>query len=325
MTLEAPQLDLATFGEGDAFDGPAAFEASFGTDTDERKEKAASEAPSDPSEKPVEKPAEDPEGKSTEDPAEASTDPSEASEDDVEVELPHAEGPKKFKVKELLALAAERDAITSRSTALQEQAAKVQAEAARYQTGLQSMLKRAEEKWAPFANVDWLVLQTQVDPETFAATREMAKEALQEVQYFKQTLDKDVQEAQARNAQLQREAAAAAVKELTDPQKGIKGFNNALYKEIVDFAVSQGLSSFQNVTAAPAIRLMHDAMQFRKGLQAATTQVTKVVNKPTKVLRPTGGKQSSDTNDGMNKAMAKLRSERSVDAAADAFMASFRK
>jgi hypothetical protein len=323
MTLEAPQLDLATFGEGDAFDGPAAFEASFGTDTAERKERSSLEAP----EKPAEAPAEADATEGAEKPVESPEDPSEATadDDDVEVELPHAEGPKKFKVKELLQLAAEREAITSRSTALQEQAAKVQAEAARYQTGMQAMMKRAEDKWAPFATIDWLVLQTQVDPETFAATRQMAQEALNEVQYFKQTLDKDVQEARAKGEQLQREAAVAAVKELQDPVKGIKGFDNKLYNEILEFATSQGLSGFRNVTAAPAIRLMHDAMMYRKGLQAATTQVTKVVNKPTKVLRPTGGKQSSDTNDGMNKAMAKLRSERSVDAAADAFMASFRK
>jgi hypothetical protein len=112
MTLEAPQLDLATFGEGDAFDGPAAFEASFGTDTAERKEKASLgdgtsrslEAP----EKPAEAPAEADATEDAEKPVESPEDPSEATadDDDVEVELPHAEGPKKFKVKELLQLAA---------------------------------------------------------------------------------------------------------------------------------------------------------------------------------------------------------------------------
>lgn len=147
---------------------------------------------------------------------------------------------------------------------------------------LQAALEVAQEDLAPYADVDWLVLQNKLTPEEFEWHRENAQKAdakyrkvLEKAQTFQQAAEQRQTAEQARKAQ-------EAVKVL---QKDIPGWSEQLYGDIVDYGASQGLpkDDLLRITDPGVIKVLHQALLYSKGQKAAAK---KVAAAPTKVLKP---------------------------------------
>ena len=147
---------------------------------------------------------------------------------------------------------------------------------------LQAALEVAQEDLAPYADVDWLVLQNKLTPEEFEWHRENAQKAdakyrkvLEKAQTFQQAAEQRQTAEQARKAQ-------EAVKVL---QKDIPGWSEQLYGDIVDYGASQGLpkDDLLRITDPGVIKVLHQALLYSKGL---TVAAKKVAAAPTKVLKP---------------------------------------
>lgn len=313
-------------------DGTSAFFANLQGDDETKKEAPAGETETPeghldakPTEEgdeksPFDKPAEEDEGSKEPDP------------DDTEVEWKVGETATKAKMAELKAafLARETTAMEVKAAAEARQAFTERATMA--QAALGKMLEKAQARWEPYSKLDFLELSRDptVDAETFKAVREEAAAALEDMRYLSTELQGTVR-AQAEASQVSHRAAQAeAVRVLTDPAKGIPGFGPELYGKLIDHAAKTygaPREALLSITDPWTIKALHDAMQFRSGTAKAETaaaKMTKVVNTPTRVLRPAGTPTEATTTKDFRSAMSQLRSTGSLDDAASAFEASFR-
>jgi hypothetical protein len=147
---------------------------------------------------------------------------------------------------------------------------------------LQAAIEVAQEDLAPYADVDWLVLQNRLSPEEFEWHRENAQKAdakyrkvLEKAQTFQQAAEQRQTAEHGRRAQ-------EAVKVL---QKDIPGWSEQLYGDILDYGASQGLDQgdLSRITDPGVIKVLHQALLYSKGQKVAAK---KVAAAPTKVLKP---------------------------------------
>lgn len=223
------------------------------------------------------------------DPDEANKAP--ALDDDAVVQVEIGGEARDFTLGSLKALAEREETITARG----QEAEVVGGRAA---ATLQAALELAREDLAPYANVDWLVLQNQMEPAEFEWHRQNAGKAQERfnklvgaAQGFESVMAERKQVETAR-------AAKDCVKVLTDPKQGIPGWSDKLYGEIMSFGVSAGLpeADVAGITNPAVIKLLHKAMLFERGQKVATTKVKAA---PTKVIkgsqRNEGGRRAVDT------------------------------
>lgn len=198
-----------------------------------------------------------------------------APADDAQVSIEIGGETKTFTVAQLKEIAAAGPDVTAR---FQE----ADAVGGRAAAALQAALEVAQEDLAPYADVDWLVLQNQLSPEEFAWHRENAQKAdtkyrkvLEKAQTFQQAAEQRQTAEQGRRAQ-------EAVKTL---QKDIPGWSEQLYGDILDYGASQGLDQgdLSRITDPGVIKVLHQALLYSKGQKAAAK---KVAAAPTKVLKP---------------------------------------
>jgi len=290
---------------GADFDVSSAFEAHLGVEREE--EEAAEHAGHE---------------EAAQEPATAREEPVEGSEEDPDVELPFGDEKRSFKLKELRELIEGRDAITSRSQAAQEAFQKAQQESERVSTAYSKLLERAQERYKPYADIDWLALSRDpgIDQDTFQQLRSDATAAYQDVRFLSEELDAASQTQRQELQAARTEAAKACIAELTDPAKGIKGFDKALYGKIVAYGQANGLKEVAGIVDAGAIKLLHKAMLFDQGQQANQVQVQKVAQRPSRVIRP-GVTRPGDKSESMKQAVGNLRKSSSSDNITAAFLA----
>lgn len=261
----------------------------------------------------------------TEDP-ETEEDPDDP--DNQEVEIKVGDKVEKAKLKDLKRLFGQEASLTQKSQAASEQLKHAEAQTVRATTATKALLDRAQAAYAPYAALDmasWAQLATQMSPENYNQLRQDAAAAETNVKFLGGELDGLIRSQQEAIAVANKGAATAAIAELSNPETGIKGWGQPLYKELVDFATAQGLPEFQGVTSAKAVRLMHMAMQYAKTQDAAAraaVKVRKAVDKSARVLK-TGAAPTSSANATLTKAMQTLRNTGDPDDAANAFLASF--
>jgi Flp pilus assembly CpaF family ATPase len=118
-----------------------------------------------------------------------------------------------------------------------------------------------------------------------------------------------------------KQQAVECVKVLTDPEKGIKGWNEQTYDELRNFAIDQGLDrGIVNELVDPsAIKLLHAAMMYHKG-QKAMKKTAKVDKTPKKIIKSSSTETNRKMSGKQSDAMSKLRKSGNTDDAADAFL-----
>ncbi|GAB5503422.1 hypothetical protein [Pyruvatibacter sp.] len=248
--------------------------------------------------------------------------------DDAEVEITVGEEKLKVPVKDLKRLYGQEAALTQRSQTLAQERKKLEVTASRTTTALQTMTKRAQERWAAYADIDMVQAARELGDEQFQTLRINAKQAHDDAKFYEQELDTEITAQREAHAETFKEAAQEALRVLNDPVEGIEGWNQQLYDEVRQHAVNTGMDPqvVNELVDPSAIKLIHDAMQYRKMKEAATAKKTKAKKKTPKRTRtsktaPKGEDNSRDAKKAA--ALSRLRkSGGSDDAAEDAFLAS---
>lgn len=231
------------------------------------------------------------------------------------------------KVADLKRLFGQEAALTRKSQEVAEKRKQIEDEGAAYVARSSALLKRAEERFEPYAKIDWLVAAKELSTEELSAVRAEAEKAYMDVKFLKEEQEGFLQHVQQQRQSALMEEAKSTIKELQDPEKGIPNFDEKLYDEMRTFAVSSGIPAemMNSLVSAPAYRIIHMAMMFQKGQKAVTTPVDK---KPKKIIK--SNKNSDTTRKALNPgkatdAMARLRREGTTDAASNAFLARWSK
>jgi hypothetical protein len=244
--------------------------------------------------------------------------------DDDEVEWGADDAKVKAKMRDLKESYAQKAKYEADSVKFAETRARVENDGQRATVALNKMLEKAQARWQPYSELDFLVLAQQLDPESLAAIRKDAVEALNDVKFLTSELDGTVKARQQASQQQYQAAIQASVKELSDPTTGIPGFGKDLYEQIVQHThKTTGTSPEQlrTIIAPWAVKMMHKAMLYDKAASKVTVQATKVVHRPTKVLTGTGKTPPAAAGDAKTRTMNALRKSGTQDAAADAFLA----
>lgn len=231
---------------------------------------------------------------------------------------------KRASVRELKRLFGQEAALTRKSQEVAETRKAVEQDRSKYAAGLDAMVQRAREAFEPYAKIDFLVAQQRMDPEAFAQLRQDAQRAHETLKFLEGELGSFVQESETKaRAELQ-ERAKEAVRVLQDPEKGIPGWNNALYDEIRTHSIGQGLTpEIVNTIVDPAaIKILWKAMRYDKVQQSAKEKVQRKISAPTKPIKT----QARDPRDASaatrrDALVAMRKSGGTLDSAADAFLA----
>lgn len=175
---------------------------------------------------------------------------------------------------------------------------------------LQGALNSVLEELEPYKDTDWELLRNEMEPEEFRWHRE---NFTKNQKRFSQLMDagKNFEQlVEARQANIIREQAAEARKEL---EADIPGWNDQLYAEVMQFGIDQGLdeADVRKIANAKVFKLLHMAMQYKKGEQV----VTKKINQsPTRVKKSSGREAIADAPSKNLKALEKkLQTGRATD------------
>lgn len=187
---------------------------------------------------------------------------------------------------------------------------------------MQRMIKRAEERYKPYSEVDMLVASRQMNAQEFAALRQEAKSAEEDLKFLKEESESFYSELTKQHQEAQRKAATEAVKVL---EEQLPGWNDTMYNEIRTYAINSGLGEgmVNQITDPTTIMLLNKARLFDQGKKAATVKKTKIKATP-KILRskkapPTAADRSAAKR---RKTMDTLRTgdANDLDIVADAIM-----
>lgn len=196
--------------------------------------------------------------------------------DEAEVEVTVNGETQKFTIGSLKRLAGQEAALTQKS----QEADLVGGRAA---AALQAAIEAVQEDLSPYADVDWLVLQQQLDPEEFAWHRENAAKAHKRYTKLVGTAQEFEQTLQARQTNESRRQAQACLQEL---KADVPEWNDKLYSDILAFGVKEGLpeADVSAITNPKVLKLLRKAMLYDQGKAVATKKVQAA---PTKVLKGT--------------------------------------
>lgn len=256
----------------------------------------------------------------------------ETSPDDAEVTFKIGDAETKVRMSELKGMVEERAAFTARTQALAQEQQSYVAGVEKAQTALNTLLEKAQARFKPYADLDWVKAQATMDDAAYETLKAMAREARDDVAFLSAELDANAKAAQETQATAMRRATAEAVKVLEGPadKGGIEGFGPKLYNEMIDFAVSAGVprEAALAVVDPAAMRIIHKAMLYDRGQASKATAAAKIKAAPVKpmaVARPAAnGNPKAPARSDREAALARLRRSGSMDAAADAFLADLR-
>ena len=169
-----------------------------------------------------------------EDPDEdAETEEAEAEEidlsDDTLVELMVDGETKQASLKELKRLYGQEASLTRKSQETANQRKEANEALERADASLQAMLTRAQERYAPYEEIDMLVASRQMNPDDFAALRAEAKAAEGDIKFLKEEANSFYGELQNKKAAQQQESAKHCIEVL---QKELPEWNTELYNDI---------------------------------------------------------------------------------------------
>lgn len=293
------------------------------TESDEQEEEAGEaedtveteESETDPEEEESEETEEETEEESEEE--EEGDKPSKTLDDDATVEVKVDGEALKVSVKDLKRLYGQEAALTKKSQQVAEKRKEVEQEQMKTAAVLDKMYQKAAERWKPYSEIDMLVASKQLDAEQFTALRAEAQAAYEDFRFITEEAQQFVQQTQAKQAEMRKEAASEAVKVL---KEAIPNWSNSLYDSIREYAVSKGMPQdvVNNLVDPVAIQLIHKARLYDESKKIA---VKKKVAQPKKVIKTTAmSNPSAMKTQNTETAQKRLRATGDLDDAADLFL-----
>lgn len=243
-----------------------------------------------------------------------------AASDDDEVTFTVDGVEHKASVKELKRLAGQEAALTRKSQEVAYKTKELDETRALHITALNNLVTRAQERYKPFAEIDFILAAKEMSSEDFAAVRAEAAAAYTDLQFLSEELDGAVAQAQHIANEDFQQRAAEAIQVLSDPKTGIPGWDQKLYNDLRSYAKGIGMAPqvVDTLTDPSAFKLIHKAWSFDNIKKVATA---KKATTPKKVMSSSKLSDSSSKNTPNAKsALARLRETGSRESAAEAFM-----
>lgn len=233
---------------------------------------------------------------------------------------------KEFTVGELKRLAGQEAALTQKSQEVAAYRKQFEQGLRAQRTALETMLERAQKRFEPYKDFDFALAAQQYDPETYKALKEDAQSAHSDLQFYQQELGQVLQAQDKYRQETLLARAQEAVKELSDPEKGIPGFNRELFGSMREYAINQGMDQevVDTIVDPAAWRVLHKAMEFDKLQQAKksakpTVKTARRTIKTTKSQSGASASRERRQSDDMSR-IANATGLDSVEAAAEALM-----
>ena len=239
-------------------------------------------------------------------------------------------------VKDLARLYGQEASLTRKSQEVAEARRVADEGVAKNVAALNVLHEKAKLKAEPYKNIDWLAISKNpaISAADATALQAEAKAAFEDVAFFDNqlgTLMTTISEKQKADTVAQAKVCISALSTEGTAEKPnplfIKGWSDKVYDDLRSFAVEMGADSnaINSLTDPVAFKLMHMAMQFKKGSSKVLTVKTK--KSPTKIVKtstPTPA-SSNSTVTARNKAITNLKRTGSDEDAEAAFLASFTK
>lgn len=273
-----------------------------------------------------EDPEEDDTEEATEDDQEEEQDESEAElvefDDDTLVEISVDGESKQASIKDLKRLYGQEASLTRKSQEAASQRKSADEQMQKADASLQAMISRAQERYKPYSEVDMLVASKNMSAEDFTQLRAESRQAEEDLKFLTEEADGFYGYVQQQQAQAQQEQAKECVQVL---QREIPDWNNTLYNDIRQYAITNGLpEQAVNQYADPnVIMLLNKARMFDQTTKVATVKKAKAAKKVlrTKKAPPT---KTDITRERQRKNVERLRSANNdLDNIADVIMSNW--
>lgn len=227
----------------------------------------------------------------------------------------------RVQVKDLKRLFGQEASLTRKSQEVATLRSQVTEQSEYHLTALKSMIGRAEERYKPYAEVDWALAAAKLPADEYQSLKVAAETLKADIDYYKEELGKEVDNARTQQVESLQQAAQQCNAALVTPESPhhIEGWNETVYNEIRTYAVEMGVpqETIDRTVDPAAIKLVHKAMLYDK---AQKTAVKKLANAPRNVNK-TPTNDSNASQGGERKAMERLRKSGDEDDAMAVLMA----
>jgi len=248
--------------------------------------------------------------------------------DDHKFKVPVDGEEREFSLGQLKRLAGQEAALTRKSQEVATTRKTLEDQSAAYLVRQTKLIERARAKYEPLSKIDLLAASKDpnVTQEELVAARNAIQTAYEDVKFLEQDMQALVQELHAQQRNDLMAEAKEAIKTLSDPEKGIEGFNEALHGEIRTFALEQGLPAevVNNLVNPSAIKLINMARLYAKGKTKVQSEKSDKKKAPKRIVKGTATAETTKKVTKSAKAqepMKRLQQSGTTDDAADAFMA----
>jgi len=268
--------------------------------------------------------------------AEEKTEKAKKYVDDVESFVKIKVGDEEFEVpvKDLTRLHGQEAALTRKSQEVAEHRKTVDAQAAQYVAGLDVLVKRASEKADEFRKINFLALtkDPNVSADELAVLQTEAQRVFDEERFLKSELGNFMTEVNGRQTKERQAQAVETVKTLGTPGTAdkpnphyIEGWSEKTYDDIRSFAVTSGMDAdiVRNIVDPAAIKMMHMAMMFKRGVAKVTT--VKTDKQPKKIVKTNSAPKAPAADKALTvaKAMKTQKASGNLESTTNAFLARF--
>jgi hypothetical protein len=266
-------------------------------------------------------------------PAKPDAKPTEAAEPDAEdladdrlIAVKVGEQVHKVAAKDLKALFEQREGLTAQSRAVTEANTLAAQRTEHAQKVVKAALEKAEARFKPYAELDFLVLSKRLDEQTLKDLRDEARAAHAEVETLRQMAGQTEAAVTETRQVVDREKAQSAVRTLQAdfPKEFGEEWSDKVYGEVMEFAEAQGLKGAKSLVDPAAIKLIRMAQLFQRGKTVAEKALKPATNQPRKPLRAGAADSQVAKAVGLDKTLARLRRTGSADDAEAAFLASLK-
>lgn len=237
---------------------------------------------------------------------------------------------KEFTFGQLKRLAGQEASLTRKSQTVSNQAKQISEQGAVLLAQQTALLDRAKQRYAPYAKLDLLALSKDpnISGDELVAVRNLAQQAYEDVQYLEGETSRVAEALRNQSRKELMEQAQESLKVLSNPETGIEGFNQELYGDICQFAVSAGLPAdvVSNLVDPNAIKLINMARLYAKGKTAVQGAKSDKQKAPKRIVKATASAETTKKVIKTAKANApakRLQKSGSVDDAAAAFEANW--
>jgi len=204
--------------------------------------------------------------------------------DDLEIEVLVNGKAEQASLGQLKRLFGQEKALTQKSQEVAEQRKKAEADIGKTSAVMQKMLEKAEARFKPYQEVDFILASKTMEDADFAQLRKEAQDAADDLKFLREEADNYYGEMQQQHQMALQKQAQEAVKVLA---QDIPEWNNQLYDDIRSYAVQQGLdeTDVNSYVDPVVIKILNKARLYDQAKKVTTTKKKRVAKKVLKTSK----------------------------------------